>query len=261
MFFVQSLTRVLAPAAPEYPSSRAPLRAHERVSSSLPAAERLQAVCQAVGSAEVSAASGVYLSAAAALAEAGSATPAAELARVPAAVADALAEWAERVDAACTSGAIAFAPAAGVSASAAAAATAERLRQQRDAWLAEEAAWTQLAADGQAQVAAAEAAVAAAEPQAPPGAEPAAAAAAAAVAAVAAGTVEGTLSAVVAEAARRLELQVDAVAALVTSADVLASRADAACATLAGALAEAELAVFAAAGSPRQLLRSLAQPR
>jgi hypothetical protein len=229
------------------------------VSSSLPAAERLQAVCQAVGSAEVSAASGVYLSAAAALAEAGSATPAAELARVPAAVADALAEWAERVDAACTSGAIAFAPAAGVSASAAA--TAERLRQQRDAWLAEEAAWTQLAADGQAQVAAAEAAVAAAEPQAPPGAEPAAAAAAAAVAAVAAGTVEGTLSAVVAEAARRLELQVDAVAALVTSADVLASRADAACATLAGALAEAELAVFAAAGSPRQLLRSLAQPR
>ena len=219
------------------------------------------AVCEAVSTAEVAAVSGVFLSAAAAAAEAGAAAPAAALASVPAAVADALGEWQHRVEAACADGTLHFAPPAGAASAAAAAATAERLRQQRDAWLAEEAAWTQLAADSAAQVAAAEAALAAAEPQLPPGAEPAAAAAAAAVAAVAAGTVEGTLNACVADAARRLELQVDAVAALVTGADVLASRADAACSTLAGALADAELGVFAAAGSPRQLMRALAGPR
>lgn len=230
--------------------------------AALPPQERLQAICEAVASAEIAAASATFLTAAAAAAEAGRVAPAEALARVPAAVADALAEWQLGVEAACVSGALRFAPPPGASV---AATTGARLREQRDAWLAEEAAWAQLLQEGQAQAAAAhealQAAAAAAEPQLPPGAEPAAAAAAAAVAAVAAGSVEGSLSACVADAARRLELQVDAVAALVTSADVLAARADAACGALAGALADAELGVFAAAGSPRQLMRAMAGQR
>ena len=181
------------------------------------------------------------------------------------AVADTLAQWEASASAAVAAGQLQLQPDV---AAAAAAGAAARLVAQRDALVAEEAAWKALEA---ASVAEAErASVAAATGAAPPGADgaqppapqAAAAAVAAAVADVAAGSCAGELRAAVAAAELKLELHADGVAALVTGADMLASRAEAAAAALASALAEAEMRQLAAppagAASPRQLLRLLA---
>jgi hypothetical protein len=247
-------------SAPVYPAGRPLVAVHDTVPLTWHAEERLKAVCEAIGTAETASAASVFHSAATALAAAGAPAAAAAAVRVPAMIADALAEWQLQVEAAAVSGALRFAAtsAGGANAAPAAsdAAAAARLAAQRDAWAAEEAAWLALAADADADAAAA--AEAAAQLTLP---APAAAAAAAAVASIAAHSAEGTLSSCVADAARRLELQVDAVSALVTGADVLAARADVACTALAGALADAELGAFKAAGSPRQLLLQLAGGR
>lgn len=179
------------------------------------------------------------------------------------AVADSLAEWEQAAGRALDVGGIQLAPDV---AAARAEGSLARLTAQRDALLAEEAAWHAL----QAAAAAEDETAAAADASARDGEEGAdigvpapaeAAAVATALQDVARGSCLGALRAAVEAAQLRLELHADGVAALVTSADLLASRAEAAAAQLARGLAQAEMLALAApqeaAGSPRALLRAL----
>ena len=229
------------------------LTAHDAIPGALSEGDRLRALCEYLSAVELHSARAHFA--------AGNASGGAACSlcvQAPLAVADCLASWQAAVEAACADGSVRFAatqPPDGA---------AQRLGALRDAWAQEEAAWLALQAD--ADVAAATAAAAAAqEATAPDQADTQLlmeqqAAVDAAVMRVCSGSALGTLRKAVEEAHLRLELQSDGVAALLTGADVLASRAESACGALTASLQAAENRALAVQpdDSPRAILRALA---
>jgi len=224
------------------------LTAHDAIPGALSEGDRLRALCEYLSAVELHSARAHFA--------AGNASGGAACSlgvQAPLAVADCLASWQAAVEAACADGSVRFAatqPPDGA---------AQRLSALRDAWAQEEAAWLALQGDADAAAAAAQ------EATGPDQADTQMlmeqqAAVDAAVLRVCSGSALGTLRKAVEEAHLRLELQSDGVAALLTGADVLASRAESACGALTASLQAAENRALAVQpdDSPRAILRALA---
>lgn len=234
---------------------------HEALPPSMPEAERLRLLLDAISKVEVHAVHRHFALHAAAAADgaASRSNPLSVGVQAPLAVADALADWQAGVSQCLDSGALRVA--SGAPHERVVAQQQQllaRLTAVRDAWAAEEAAWKALETEADGGAAGAVHSddgddVARIQQQAD--------AAAAAVARITSGTAVGALASAVEEAKQRLQLQLADMAAAVDGAAALAARGDAACTQLTAVMQATEMSALgvpdAVLDSPQQLMRAL----